>query len=76
MSYLGIFALLNPLSLSLAVLNLLPIPVLDGGQITLACLEEAFPRLARARGPLTVLGMVFLAALTVYANVQDVVRYW
>ena len=64
------------LSLSLAVLNLLPIPVLDGGQITLACLEEAFPRLSQARGPLTVLGMIVLAALMVYANVQDVVRYW
>jgi regulator of sigma E protease len=64
------------LSLSLAVLNLLPIPVLDGGQITLSCLEKAFPRLVQARGPLTVLGMVVLAALMVYANVQDVVRYW
>ena len=29
------------LSVSLAVMNLLPLPVLDGGQILLSCLEEA-----------------------------------
>jgi len=64
------------LSISLAVLNLLPIPVLDGGQITMSCLEAIFPRLVRLRVPLTLLGMVALAVLIVYVNVQDVVRYW
>jgi regulator of sigma E protease len=63
------------LSISLAVLNLLPIPVLDGGQITMSCLEEAFPRLVRLRVPLTVMGMLALAALMVYANVHDVIQY-
>jgi regulator of sigma E protease len=64
------------LSISLALLNLLPIPVLDGGQITLSCLEALFPRMARLRVPLTLLGMVLLAVLLVYVNVQDVARYW
>jgi regulator of sigma E protease len=64
------------LSISLAVLNLLPIPVLDGGQILLGCLEELFPRFTRLREPLTVLGMVVLAAVLIYANVRDVVRIW
>lgn len=64
------------LSVSLAVLNLLPIPVLDGGQILLACLEDRFPRVAGLRVPLTVLGLIALAALMIYTNVQDVVRYW
>ncbi|MFY9821001.1 MAG: site-2 protease family protein [Thermoanaerobaculia bacterium] len=63
------------LSVSLAVFNLLPIPVLDGGQITLACLEEVFPRFARLRVPLTLLGMIVLAVLMVYANGHDVIRY-
>ncbi|HWN42111.1 MAG TPA: site-2 protease family protein [Thermoanaerobaculia bacterium] len=63
------------LSLSLAVLNLLPIPILDGGQIVMSCLEEAFPRFVRLRVPLTLLGLIFLAAVTVYANALDVVRY-
>ncbi|MFL6290473.1 MAG: site-2 protease family protein [Thermoanaerobaculia bacterium] len=47
----------------------------DGGQILLSCLEEAFPRFARLRVPLTLLGLVFLAAVMVYANVGDVFRY-
>jgi regulator of sigma E protease len=64
------------LSLSLALLNLLPIPVLDGGQILLACLEEAFPRLVRLRAVASTLGILLLAGLMVYVNVHDVVRYW
>lgn len=63
------------LTISLAVLNLLPIPVLDGGQIVMSCLEAAFPRLVRLRVPLTVLGVVLLVSVMAYANVRDVVRY-
>jgi len=58
------------------VLNLLPIPVLDGGQIVMSCAEEMFPRLTRLRVPLTVLGMLVLASLMIYANVHDVIRFW
>jgi len=64
------------LSITLALLNLLPIPVLDGGQITMSCLEALFPRLVRLRVSLTLLGMIVLAVLVVYVNTQDVVRYW
>jgi regulator of sigma E protease len=64
------------LSISLGVLNLLPIPVLDGGQILLGTLEEIFPRAVRLRAPLTVLGMLALLGLMVYANVHDVIRIW
>jgi regulator of sigma E protease len=64
------------LSISLAVLNLLPIPVLDGGQIVMSSLEELFPRLVRYRGALTAVGAFLLVSLMVYANVKDVVRIW
>lgn len=64
------------LSISLAVLNLLPIPVLDGGQIAMSFLEAIFPRLARLRVPLTLLGLITLAVLMVYSNGNDMVRYW
>jgi membrane-associated protease RseP (regulator of RpoE activity) len=50
------------LTISLAVLNLLPIPVLDGGQILLSCLEEAFPRMTRLRPAATLLGALFLVS--------------
>lgn len=64
------------LSVSLAVLNLLPIPVLDGGQILISGLEELFPRFGRLRVPLTVVGIVILAVLMIYANANDVIRLW
>jgi regulator of sigma E protease len=60
------------LSLSLAVMNLLPIPVLDGGQIVLSCLEERFPRMIDLRAPLTLLGVLLLASAMIYVNVRDV----
>ncbi len=63
------------LSLSFALLNLLPVPVLDGGQILLACLEEAFPRLAHLRVAASALGILLLAGLMIYVNVHDVIRY-
>jgi regulator of sigma E protease len=62
------------LTVSLALLNLLPIPVLDGGQILLGCLEEISPRFLAWRVPLTVLGLAVLALVMIYANVQDVLR--
>ncbi|HEV7506680.1 MAG TPA: site-2 protease family protein [Thermoanaerobaculia bacterium] len=63
------------LSVSLAVFNLLPIPMLDGGQITMACLEEVFPRFAKLRIPLTLLGMIVLAIVMVYSNGHDLIHY-
>ncbi|HYG65083.1 MAG TPA: site-2 protease family protein [Thermoanaerobaculia bacterium] len=72
----GLVELALSLTISLAVLNLFPIPILDGGQIVMSCLEELFPRLARLRVPLTLAGLVLLVGLMVYVNVQDVVRHW
>jgi len=72
----GIVELAIYLSISLAVFNLLPIPVLDGGQILMGCLEEGFPRLSRLRTASTLLGVLLLAGFMVYANVHDAVRYW
>jgi regulator of sigma E protease len=63
------------LTVSLAVLNLLPIPVLDGGQILMGSLEELFPRLVRLRIPLTMAGLLLLAGVMIYANVHDVFRW-
>ena len=67
-------ALALSLNLSLAVLNLLPIPILDGGQITMAVLERIFPPFVRLRVPLTLLGMLLLVGVMVYASVGDVAR--
>lgn len=63
------------LSISLAVFNLLPIPVLDGGQIAMAFLERVFPRFARLRVPLTVMGMIVLAVVMIVSNAHDLIHY-
>jgi membrane-associated protease RseP (regulator of RpoE activity) len=64
------------LSISLTVLNMLPIPALDGGQILMSCLEAAFPSLIRLRAVSSALGMLLLAGLMIYVNLHDVIRYW
>jgi regulator of sigma E protease len=64
------------MSVSLAVLNLLPIPVLDGGQIVMSCLEDTFPRLIALRVPLTLLGFLVLGGVMIYAIGLDVTKYW
>jgi regulator of sigma E protease len=64
------------LSLSLAVLNLLPVPVLDGGQILMSCLEKLSPRWVALRVPLTLAGMLLLASLMIYSNARDIIRIW
>jgi len=59
---------------SLAVMNLLPLPILDGGQILMSCLEEAFPRLVRFREAATVVGVVLLGVVMVLVTGQDLAR--
>ena len=63
------------LSLNLAVLNLLPIPPLDGGKILLYLLEKVHPALLRLHIPLAAAGWLFLIGLMVYATVLDIGRY-
>jgi regulator of sigma E protease len=63
------------LSLNLAVFNLLPIPVLDGGRIVLGFLEKIHPKAIQwVYMPLCVIGLVFLMSLMAYATVVDILR--
>ncbi len=64
------------ISVNLAVLNLLPIPVLDGGQFMLLLAEGAFrrPLPAKLRERLTALGLVFVVLLMVLAFSNDIRR--
>ena len=57
-----VLAFLVLFNVNLAVLNMMPFPVLDGGHITLALLESAFRRPVKARF-LEVLQMGFAIAL-------------
>ena len=63
------------LSLNLAIFNLLPIPVLDGGRIVMGLLEKVHTRAAqRLYVPLCAAGLVLLVFLMAYATVVDILR--
>ena len=62
------------INLSLAVMNLLPLPPLDGGRILFCVLEKIYRPLARAEAPLTLAGWTMVLLLMVYVTVQDVGR--
>lgn len=67
------FAIL--LSINLAVLNMLPLPPLDGGKIVMYVLEKIHPRLARLHVPLAAAGWLGLLALMAYTTVLDIARH-
>jgi len=62
------------INLSLAVMNLLPLPPLDGGRILFCVLEKIYRPVVRAEAPLTLAGWMMVLALMVYVTVRDVGR--
>jgi regulator of sigma E protease len=71
------FAFMATISVNLAVLNLLPIPVLDGGQCLFLIGEGILrrPLSAKLRERLTMLGLVLLFLLMVLAISNDIRRW-
>ena len=70
----GLLALTAFLSVNLAILNLLPIPALDGGQILMTLLEKVWPKSVKIRIPIAILGWLFLICLMVYTTSKDISR--
>jgi regulator of sigma E protease len=64
------------LSINLAILNLLPVPVLDGGHLAFAFIEwlRGKPVSLRKREIAQQVGLVLLVALMVFATYNDVFR--
>lgn len=63
------------LNINLALLNLLPLPPLDGGKILFCLLEKIHHSLNRLRLPVMVAGWVLLLGLICYVTVIDVCRH-
>jgi regulator of sigma E protease len=65
------------ISVNLGLLNLLPIPVLDGGHLVMFALEGASRRRVspRVREAAQLIGLVVLASMTLLALRNDVLRY-
>ena len=64
------------ISMNLAVLNLLPIPILDGGQGVFLLYEAVFrrPMPLKAREALMTIGLVLIGLLMIVANWNDIRR--
>jgi len=66
------------LSLNLGLLNLLPIPVLDGGHIVFLAIEAVIRRPISPKIKIVVqqIGMVLIIALMLFVIVNDIRRVW
>jgi len=62
------------INISLAVLNLLPLPPLDGGRILFCILEKIYRPIAKVEAPATLIGWALVMVLMVCVTVQDVGR--
>ena len=72
-AYLNFMALF---SINLAILNLLPIPILDGGQLMFLALEgiRGKPLSVEQRMRLSQVGLVLIVAIMVWALANDILR--
>ena len=72
----AVLALMALISVNIAVLNLLPIPVLDGGQVLLAILESARgkPLGEKAKGAIMYAGVGLVLLLLVTTTFNDLAR--
>ena len=73
---MGVLGLAALISINLAILNLLPVPVLDGGQMLFCLIEMIFrrpvPQKIQEWGMRV--GMALLLSLMIFATFNDVTR--
>lgn len=62
------------LNINLAIFNLLPLPVLDGGQMILTALEKIAPGIRRSRTILAVISWTVILGLFIFVTYQDFLR--
>ena len=76
LGWVALFTLMANISLNLGLLNLLPIPVLDGGHITIMALEGVARRdfSVRVKEKMLLAGFVVLMMLMVTVIYNDLTR--
>ena len=60
------------ISLNFALLNLLPLPILDGGKVLLYLMEKVTVKFKKLHYPLAIASWVLIIGLMVYVTVMDV----
>jgi regulator of sigma E protease len=70
------FSFIALLSVNLSIINILPIPVLDGGHILFLGLEKlrGKPLSLKQRAIIQQIGLAFLLALIIYVSYNDILR--
>jgi regulator of sigma E protease len=63
------------LNLNLAILNLLPLPPLDGGKIILSLLQKFYQPFQRLQIPLAIAGWLFIIGLIIYVTINDIKKW-
>ena len=71
-----LFGLMALLSINLMILNILPIPVLDGGQLAFLLIEKlkGRPLSLTQRVRMQQIGLAFLFVLIIFVTINDIVR--
>lgn len=74
--WLSVLSLVALLSVNLGIMNLLPLPVLDGGRIFITLIEKISGRKLgeKAEYIITMAGVVLLVGIMVFATWQDISR--
>jgi len=62
------------MTVNLGIFNLLPLPILDGGKIVFDLIHRVRPGVVRYATAITIVGIVLLAAVFVYATTMDIRR--
>jgi regulator of sigma E protease len=73
-NYFQMFSFAGILSLNLAVINLLPLPVLDGGKVIFYAMEKIAPPIRKFSVGLSIAGWIVILGLTVLATSNDIAR--
>ncbi len=74
--FLGILAFMAMLSLNLGIMNLIPIPALDGGKLVLNAIEAVLrrPLPASIENVVTIGGAIFMFVLMIAVTINDLLR--
>jgi regulator of sigma E protease len=79
--FLGLLSLLGVISLNLGIFNLLPIPLLDGGQIMMLGIEKVYNMFGKTmslmvKERIQMVGLVLILVLIILTTFNDISRFF
>lgn len=79
--FLGLLSLLGIISLNLGIINLLPIPLLDGGQIMMLGVEKVYDLFGKTmsvavKEKIQLVGLAIILLLIIFTTFNDISRFF